>query len=159
MVEVQVVGAAVVAAYRTLGSSSREQLAAHPMVSASDCLTDASLAPPPRALLTLEGKLHLAVALADPPLHGLAPRWGWGSPRAGDNRDGCFWSSAATPLDADLRKRGIGACNEQKVPPERLELSTSRVKTDCSIQLSYGGEGIVDATSCAQWTAEGLHEG
>jgi len=25
--------------------------------------------------------------------------------------------------------------------------------------LSYGGEGIVEATSCAQWTAEGLHEG
>jgi len=25
--------------------------------------------------------------------------------------------------------------------------------------LSYGGEGIVEATSCVQWTGEGLREG
>jgi hypothetical protein len=31
------------------------------------------------------------------------------------------------------------------VPPERLELSTFRLKVCCSSQLSYGGPIIVDA--------------
>lgn len=35
------------------------------------------------------------------------------------------------------------------MPPERLELSTFRVKADCSGQLSYGGNSIVERAVCA----------
>jgi hypothetical protein len=35
----------------------------------------------------------------------------------------------------------------REMPPERLELSTFRVKADCSSQLSYGGRYIVEAST------------